>query len=148
MKVILLENVKNVGSKYDVKDVSGGYARNFLFPNKLAKPATPGSLKELEALKSRFNKEETELKKHLEESARKMKETALEFYLKTDEEGSVFGSITKEAILKGMRDTGLTTKERVEIVLDHPIKELGERKLLVRLKKGVESEIKIIVRPE
>ena len=85
MKVILLEDVRNVGKKLEVKEVSDGYARNFLFPNQLAKPATPSALKELERVKSQLAEGEEELKRHLEGLARKVKETSLEFSLKTDE---------------------------------------------------------------
>lgn len=148
MKIILLGDVRNIGQKHDVKDVSDGYARNFLFANKLAKPATAGALKELETLKNRVRKNEAELLKHLEEAARKLRETALEFTLKTDAAGSIFGSVTKEAILKAMREHELVRKERVGVELDHPIKEFGEHKIPVALGQGIVSEIKVIVRPQ
>lgn len=148
MKIILLQDVRSVGIKYDVKDVAAGYARNFLFPNKLAEPATPGAFKRLEAFRAEMNKNEAELVKKLQEIARKIRETALEFTLKTDKDGSVFGSITKEQILKAMRDAGFLTKERAEIELERPIKELGGHKVAVDLKKGIKAELKIVVRSE
>lgn len=148
MKIILLQDVRGVGIKHDVKDVADGYARNFLFPNKLAEPATPAALKKLEGLKAEMDKDEKELIKKLQEAARKINETALEFQLKTGEDGSVFGSITKEQILKAVRDAGFVTKERVDVELDQPIKKLGEHKVAVDLKKGIKAELKIIVRQE
>lgn len=148
MKIILLEEVRSLGHKYDVKEVSDGYARNFLFANKLAKPATAGAIKELEALKNKVRKNEAELLKHLEGAARKLRETALEFTLKTDAAGSVFGSVTKEMILKALRNHELVRKEHVGIELERPLKELGEYKIPVELGKGIVSEIKIVVRPE
>lgn len=148
MQIILLQDVRGVGRRYDVKETKDGYARNFLFPNKLAEPATPGGLKKLEAMKAEVGKNEEELKKRLEEIARKTNETALEFKLKTDEKGAVFGSVTKEMILKAMRDAGFITKERVSVELDWPIKELGEHKLKIRLPKNIEAELKIVVRRE
>lgn len=148
MKVIFLQDVRSIGKKFDAKDVSDGYARNFLFPNKLAELATPAALKKLEAADAQQSKNEVELKKRTEEIIRLMKDRALEFILKSDEVGSVFGSVTKEAILSAMRDAGLITKERVEIELDRPIKEFGERTLKVRFRNGIEGELKIIVRPE
>ena len=60
MKVIFLEDVRNVGKKYDIKDVSDGYARNFLFPNKLAETATPEAIKKLESMKAAHEKEDKE----------------------------------------------------------------------------------------
>lgn len=148
MKIILLQDTRGVGKRHDVKEVTAGYARNFLFPNKLAEPATPTTLKKLAALKSHLDESGKELKKHLEALARKISETALEFTLKTDKKGSVFGSVTKEDILKGMRDSKLIIKERAEIKIDHPIKKFGEYKVNVRLPKGIEAELKILVRPE
>ncbi len=148
MQVILLEDVRNLGKKDEVKNVADGYARNFLFPNKLAKPATPSSLKELEKEKAEADKENRELKKRLEEIARNLKERYLEFDIKTGKSGEVFGSVTKEMILKGLRGAGLVRAERVEIKLDKPLKELGEHKIEVRLKKGIVAELKVILRPE
>ena len=148
MKVILLQDIRGVGKKNDVKEVSDGYARNFLFQNNLAKAATPMNMKQLEALKSKLGKEETELKKHLEELSRKMKGISLEFMLKTDEAGSVFGSVTKEMILKSLRENHIVSTERVDITLAHPLKVFGEHKIGVELKKGVASELKVILRPQ
>ena len=148
MKIILLQDIRGVGKKNDIREVSDGYARNFLFHNNLANPATPINVKQLDAMKSKIDKEEDALKKHLEELARKIKDLSLEFILKTDETGSVFGSVTKDMILKSLRENHLVTKERVEITLDHPLKVFGEHKIPIDLKKGIISELKIILRPQ
>jgi large subunit ribosomal protein L9 len=148
MKVILLEDLKGIGRKYDVKDVSDGYARNFLLPKKLVKPATPQALKELEQLKLKLAREDMEFKKHLSALARKINESFLEFRLKTAKNGSVFGSITKEMILRAMREHGWLGKERIDLALEHPIKEFGEHKISIDLKKGIKAELKIIVQPQ
>ena len=148
MKIILLEDIKGIGKKYDVKDISDGYARNFLLPKKLVKQATPQTLKELEQLKSKLEKEDIGFKKHLSELARKISDSYLEFQLKTDERGSIFGSVTKEMILRAMREHGWLRKERVDILLEHPLKEFGEHKVSVDLKKGIKAELKIIVQPQ
>src|SRR3989344_999724 len=87
MKVILLEDVKKIGRKFEVKNVSDGYAKNFLFPNGLADIATPDALKELEKKKSETDKESRELMKRLEELARTLKERHLEFFVKTGAHG-------------------------------------------------------------
>jgi large subunit ribosomal protein L9 len=148
MRVIFLQDVKGVAKRHDVKDVADGYARNFLFPKKLAGQATPAALKELTALREKTAKEAHEFEKHAEELKRRIGEQALEFYLKADEGGSVFGSVNKDAILSALRDSGLITKERVEIKLERPIKELGEHKIPLHFKNGSEAELKIIVRPQ
>ncbi len=148
MKVILLQDVKNIGKKYDVKDIADGYARNFLLPNGLAKPSTPAALKQLEHEKARLEQSDKELKKRLNEIARILGERHLEFSLKLNEAGTVFGSITKDAILKALRDTGWLGKERVEIALDHPLKEMGEHSVAVDLKKGITANLTVVLREQ
>jgi large subunit ribosomal protein L9 len=148
MKVIILEDTKNLGKKFELKEVSDGYARNFLFPNKLAELATPDALKKLEKMKAEHDKEDAETKKVLNEIAAKMKAVTLVFTLKTDKSGSAFGSINKESILTALRDRAIITKERIDIDLDRPLKEFGDYKVAVDLKKGVTAELKIKVTKE
>lgn len=145
MNVILNEDVRGIGKKHEVKDVRDGYARNFLFPNKLAEPANASSLKKLAALLADHGAKEAELMKHLEVAARKIADMTIQFDLKRGKDGSIFGSVNKESILKALREHKLITSERVDITLDHPIKELGNYKIPVDLKKGITAELKIIV---
>ena len=76
-----------------------------------------------------------------------MKDISLEFILKTDEAGSVFGSVTKEMILKSLRENHIVSTERVDITLNHPLKVFGEHKIAVELKKGFTAELKVILKP-
>jgi large subunit ribosomal protein L9 len=146
MKVILLEDVRNIGKKYDLKDVSDGYARNFLFVNKLAEPATATALSKLEKRKAEHEKEDQELLKRLHEIARQINELGLQFELEADKQGSVFGSVNKEAITKALREHNIVRNERVDITLDHPIKKIGEYIVPVDLKKGITANLKILVK--
>lgn len=143
MKVILTEDVRNIGKRFDIKEVSDGYARNFLFPKDLAKPATPNALKELAEHKAVVEKEDKELIKRLEKIASLINERTLEFPVKTGDNGEVFGSVTKDMILKGLRDAGLIRTERVEIKIERPLKELGEHIVEVSLKKGISAKLKV-----
>ncbi len=145
MKVIFLSDVRNVGKKYEVKDVSDGYARNFLFPNKLAETATPAAIKKLDFLRAEHEKEDKEALKHLQDLADKIARTKLQFELKADKSGVVFGSVNKESILKGLREHKLIGTERVDIDLKYPIKELGEYTVMIDLKKGVTAKLGVIV---
>lgn len=145
MKVIFLSDVRNVGKKHDIKDVSDGYARNFLFPNKLAEPGTPAAIKNLESIKATHEKEDKELHGHLEAIARKINETKIQFELKADRSGVVFGSVNKESILKALREHKLIGAERIDIDLKYPIKELGEYSVPIDLKKGVTAKLGVIV---
>ena len=145
MKVIFLDDVRNVGKKYDIKDVSDGYARNFLFPNKLAETASPEAIKKLESMKAAHEKEDKETLAQLEAVARKINETKIEFEVKTDKSGAVFGSVNKESILKAMREHKLIGVERIDIDLKYPIKELGEYVVPIDLRKGVMAKLGVIV---
>jgi large subunit ribosomal protein L9 len=148
MKIIFLDDVRNVAKKFDVKDVSDGYARNFLFPNKLAEPATPGAMKKLDALKAEHDKNEADLLARLHEVAKKINGTKVEFFVKTDKSGAVFGSVTKESILKALREHELVRTERIDIDLKYPLKELGEYAVPVDLKKGVAATLKVVIAKE
>lgn len=148
MKVILLDEVRGIGKKYEVKEVRDGYARNFLFPNKLAETASPSSLKKLEEMKAEHDKNETELLKHLESMANHINEMTIEFDLKKGKDGSIFGVVNKEAILKALREHKLIGKERIDITVEHPIKEFGSYTIPVDLKKGITANLKIIVKAE
>jgi large subunit ribosomal protein L9 len=145
MKVIFLSDVRNVGKKYDIKDVSDGYARNFLFPNKLAETATPDAIKKLESMKAGLEKEDREAHAHLESLARKINETKIQFELKADKSGVLFGAVNKETILKALREHKLIGTERIDIDLKYPIKELGEFVVPINLKKGVVAKLGVVV---
>ncbi len=146
MKVILLDEVRSIGHRFDIKEVRDGYARNFLFPNKLAEPATPSALKKLETMKAEHDAREIEVKKHLEGIARKIGDMRIQFDLKKGKDGSIFGSVNKEAVLKALREHKVITTERIDITLNHPIKEPGLYTVPLDLKKGVQTELKIIVK--
>ena len=148
MKVILLEDIRGVGRKYEVKEVKGGYARNFLLPKNLAKPATPESLKKLEVQKANLEARESAILKELDAVAKNIQNRSLIFFLKTDDKGHPFGSVTKEMILSAIRDNDFVTKERVNIKLDRPIKELGDHLIEVEFKKGIKTKLKIEIKPE
>jgi large subunit ribosomal protein L9 len=145
MKIIFLQDVRGVGQKFDVKDVSDGYARNFLFPNKLAEPASEASLKKIEAMKVAHEHSEVELMKQLEDAKRQIEAVTLEFPLKADKSGAPFASVNKETILSALRDHRFITTERPTINLKYPVKEFGLHTVEIDLKKGVVAKLKISV---
>ncbi len=145
MKVIFVQDVRGVAKRYDVKDVSDGYARNFLFANKLAEPATPGALKKIEAMRAEHRAAEETLMKQLMEVKRQMESVTLQFALKTDKSGAPFASVNKDTILSALRDHKFITTERPAIELKYPIKDFGEHTVPVDLKKGVVAHLKIQV---
>jgi large subunit ribosomal protein L9 len=148
MKVIFIEEVRNVAKKFDVKEVSDGYARNFLFPNKLAEPATPSAMKKLDALMAEHDKNEADLIARLKEIATKINGTKLEFFVKTDKTGAVFGSVNKESVLRALREHEFVRTERIDIDLKYPLKEIGEYVVPIDLKKGVTANLKVVIAKE
>ena len=95
----------------------------------------------------RKKEEELLLEKRLGTLARMISERFVEFHLKTDKKGSVFGSVTKDAILSAMREHGLLGKERAEIKIAHPLKELGDHEVRVELGRGMTAKLKVVIRP-
>ncbi len=146
MKIIFLQDVRGIGHKYDVKEVSDGYARNYLFPKNLAEPMTAAAIKKIEKFKESQEREDHELEKRLHEIAATLAGTTLQFEMEADEHGSVFGSINKDAILKALRDHKFISTERVEIDLEQPIKKVGEYTVPVDLRKGISVKLKISVK--
>jgi large subunit ribosomal protein L9 len=146
MKIILLVDVKTLGKKNEIKEVSDGYARNFLFPRKLAQMATPELVKKTEAQeKQRAEKEseETGKKKRLAESLQGRK-----FTLKAkDKKGKLFGSITAKQISEKLAENGFVIWEKC-LNISKPIKELGEHKIKIDLGDGIVAEFDLIVEKE
>lgn len=145
MKVIFLKDVKGKGKKGDVKNVSDGYARNYLLKNNLAEEATPGNMKALEAKK----KKNAELVQKEKEAAEKLKEgladITVEVKAKSGEGGRLFGSITSKQISETLKkDFGYKIDKR-KIELDQPIRALGYTNVPVKLHPEVTGTVKVHV---
>ncbi|KKR70315.1 MAG: 50S ribosomal protein L9 [Candidatus Nomurabacteria bacterium GW2011_GWB1_40_7] len=144
MKVIFLQDVPRVGKRHDTKEVNDGYAMNFLIPRKLAEVATPKTIAELEKRKKNIEIErevqEDLLMKNLEE----IKGKVLNIKAKTDEKGHLFSGIHKKEIVEEMKKQNHADIAEEFIVLEKPIKEVGEFEIpiVVRDKK---SSFKLIV---
>lgn len=144
MKVILIKDIENLGKKNEVKEVSDGYARNFLFVEKSAKPATEEALKHLETEKKIFaDKAEADLKIE-EEMASRLDGLEIEITAKTDENGKLYGSITGAKIAKALKIKGFDIKPK-QVKLAEPIKEAGEYDVILELQHGLEATIKVII---
>lgn len=144
MKVILLQDVENLGKKGDVKKVANGYARNFLFPKNLAKPASKGALEELEKQKELETKKAEEELKAVQEIVSKVDGLEIEVPVKVEEEGKLYGSINEVEISKIFKDKGFDIKKN-QIKIPQPIKEIGEYPITILFDHNLEAEIKLIV---
>lgn len=147
MKVILLQNVENVGKKYEVKEVKNGYARNFLIGKGLAKPATKEALEWLNAQKEIFEKKAEDVLKKAQDVATEIDGVEIIIPVKIGEEGQLFESINAQKILEKLKETGFEVKKN-QIELSKPIKELGEFPVKIKLEHNLEAEIRVIVSEE
>src|SRR3989344_7876387 len=133
MKIILLHDIAKVGKKYDVKNVSDGHALNLLIPKGLAVTANAGALKRVEKLKL----EDTAHKKVQEDlllmNLKAVEGTTLEITEKANEKGHLFAGIHKAEISERMKDDKHIDLLPDFIVLDKPIKEVGEYKIEIRV---------------
>jgi len=147
MKVILLQDIDGLGKKYEIKDVKDGYARNFLLPEKLARPATREAMSWLESQKEVIAKEVEEDLKKAQELATKIDGLELSIAVKVGEEGQMFESINAPKIVEKLKELGFEVKKS-QILLESPIKELGEFPVKLNLDHNLEVEIKVIVTEE
>jgi large subunit ribosomal protein L9 len=146
MKIILLQDVKTLGKKGDVKDVSEGYARNFLISKKLAQIATEGAVKNVEAKKAQKNAFEKANLEKLRELAEKLKDRRIVLESR-EKKGKLFGSILAKDIALELKKENLEISEK-SIILKETIKKIGEYKIEIRLEKDIKSQIILEVRGE
>ncbi len=144
MRVILLQDIEKLGKKHDIKEVKNGYARNFLIPKGLAKPATKETLEWLDLQKEIGAKKAEEELKKIQETASSVDGQEIVIAVKTGEEDQLFESITNQRIWEKLRELGFNIKKS-QIDLPEPIKELGEFPIKIKLEHNLESEIKVIV---
>ena len=144
MKVILLDDVTKVGRRGEVRDVSDGYARNFLIPKKLALSATAGNLKNLEHIKKQQDAKADRLKADAEGMRAKIEALVYEERRQASEEGKLFGSVTSQDIADFLGTRGVPM-DRKRITLEEPIKALGEHTVSMRLHPDVVAQLRVNV---
>jgi large subunit ribosomal protein L9 len=144
MKVILLDDVTKVGRRGEVRDVSDGYARNFLIPKKLALSATAGNLKNLEHIKRQQDAKADRVKADAEALRAKIEALVYEERRQASEEGKLFGSVTSQDVADFLGTRGIPI-ERKRITLDEPIKALGEHLVSMRLHQDVTAQLRVNV---
>jgi large subunit ribosomal protein L9 len=145
MKVILLKDVKGTGVKGDVVNISDGYARNFLFPKGLAVEATKSNLNELKNKERAQQKRIEQEKQEARELAKKISEITLVIKAKSGENGKLFGSVTNKEIAQELKKQHNITIDRKKIVLNEPIKQLGQMDLEVKLYPEISGKLTVKV---
>ena len=144
MKVILLDDVAKLGRRGEVRDVSDGYARNFLIPRKLALTATAGNLRNLQHIKTQQEAKADRVRGAADEVRQRIEALVFEERRQASEEGKLFGSVTAQDVVDFLEQHGVAV-ERRRVLLDEPIKALGEAQVPIRLHPEVTAQLKVNV---
>jgi large subunit ribosomal protein L9 len=147
MKIILLKAVERIGKPYDIVTVKNGYARNFLFPRKLAMPASKANLLGLEKNKKRFSKTIERQKKVSTGFAERIDSTTIKTTIKIGIDGKSFGSITSQNMVELLGAEGIEISKK-NIVLEESIKQPGVYDIKVHLGESIDAVFKLVVLEE
>ena len=147
MKVVLRQDVDNLGDRGQIVNVASGYARNYLVPKGLALPATPGNLKALEIERRSWAAKEAKEADGARALAARIAGIRLTVSKKAGENDTLYGSVTSSEIADLLESKGVEIDRR-KIRLDEPIKTLGTFQVPVRLHRQVTAEIAVEVVPE
>ncbi len=148
MKVIFLEDVPNVGKAGQIKEVAEGYGRNYLIPHKLAAPARPDDIRNVEAqIKARARLEAKTLAE-MEALAKELKDKEITLTARVGQQGRLYGSITTANISVALeKQLGIKVDKR-KIDLTSPIHQIGTHPVSIHLGKDINTKIKVTINPE
>ncbi len=145
MKVILLENIKGVGKKDEIINASDGYARNFLFPKKLAVEANNENMNKLKAKKQSEQYKKDVEKDQAQKIAKKLEDIILTIKVKAGDNGKIFGGVTAKEIAEELKKQNQIDIDKKKINLSENIKNLGSFNVNVKLYEGVSGSLKVKV---
>ena len=148
MKVVLREDVEKLGLRGEVVDVARGYARNFLLPRRLAEPATPSRVAELEKVSARRALSEAQSFDQAQEIAQRLGQAEIRFDVKAGEAGVLFGSVTQTNLADAIWEKLKVRVDRRKIVLAEPLKRIGRYQVPIELFTDVTVETRVLVVPE
>ena len=144
MKIILKQDVENVGRKGDIVKVAAGYGRNFLLPRKLAIEVTPSNVKMIEIERQALKKKVESERLSYRDLITKLNEVTLSFARKAGEKDHIFGSVSAADIKDGLDKLGFDIDKK-KIVLDEPLKRLGNYSVTIKVFHDDKAEIKVAV---
>ncbi len=145
MEVILLQDVENLGLKYDLVNVKPGYGRNFLIPNGLAKIANASSKKHLEEIKRQQTNKIARQMEEYQSIAEKVSNTVFKIGAKAGTSGKLFGSVTNVQLAEALKDQLNVEIERKKIKILQEVKDLGTYKAILHIYKDIEAEFQFEV---
>jgi large subunit ribosomal protein L9 len=144
MEIILLDSISNLGDRGQVVKVKPGYARNFLFPRKLALPATEGNKNVFREKERKLIKQDMQLMEAARSHAARLDGAAVSVAVQVGEDDRLYGSVTNQDIFRLLTEQGHEL-ERRQIILEEPIKQLGEYEVQIRLHRDVIVPVKVSV---
>lgn len=145
MKVVLLQDVKAQGKKDDIVEVSEGYARNFLFPKKLAIPADAKAINDIKNKKSsEAHKIELE-RAAAREIAEKLNQTTVKIVAEAGKDGKFYGAVTSKDIAEALKAQAKIEVDKRKVILDSPIKSFGTYKVDIKLYQEISGRVTIMV---
>jgi len=143
MQVLLLKDVEGLGRAGDVKDVAGGYARNFLIPRKLAVPATEGALRQARTIKQAVQQRQDRRLSEAQALAARIEGQELAFHMRAGEGERLYGSVTSTDIAEALSRMVGAEIDRRWIELEHSLKTLGRHNVTVRLGPGISAQVAV-----
>lgn len=146
-KILLREDVDDLGARGEIVRVKAGYARNYLLPRKLAVEATASNVKQIEQERAALLKKEASERATAEGQADQMRTLVLEFKRKSGEQGALYGSVTSMDIAEALQERGYKL-DRHRIHMREPIKRLGDFTVPLRLHREVTIDLNVKVAPE
>lgn len=145
MKVVLLQDVKAQGKKDDIVEVSEGYARNFLFPKKLAIPADAKAINDIKNKKS-SEAHKIELERiAAREIAEKLNQTTVKIVAEAGKDGKFYGAVTSKDIAEALKTQARIEVDKRKVILDSPIKAFGTYKVDIKLYQEISGRVTIMV---
>jgi large subunit ribosomal protein L9 len=147
MKVILKHDIEDLGWEGDVVDVARGYARNYLIPRGLAVEATDPNIKLFQQMKRKIEVRKLKAREDAERFREQLAGMTVAISQKAGEEGKLYGSVTSMDVAAAMEEQGVVVDRR-KILLDKPIKAVGEYEVPVKIYQEVSGRVKVVVSPE
>jgi large subunit ribosomal protein L9 len=148
MEIILREDVEKVGLRGEVVDVAPGFARNYLLPRRLAEPASPGRVAEIEKLATNRSRHEAQSFEQAQELVQKLERAELRFDVQAGETGTLFGSVTATDIADRIWETQRVRIDRRKLDLPESIKRIGRYQVPLELFTDVTASLRLAVVPE
>jgi len=147
VKVILQADIAGLGEEGEIKEVAGGYARNYLLPRKMVVPATKGAIKMLDQQRTRIDARQEQFRTEARALAEKLVTLPLSFDVRVGEQGRLFGSVTAQEIADQLKEAGVVIDRR-SIDLREPLRALGEYEVPIRIAHAVTGRVKVTLRDQ